>query len=48
MQTQERSTRIQQKLVNSIIHGFGIIFGIISLQRDLLKCHIEYGKNFQT
>lgn len=31
MQTLERSTRIQQELVNSIIHGFGIIFGIISI-----------------
>jgi hemolysin III len=31
MQTQKRSTLIQQELVNSIIHGFGIIFGIISI-----------------
>lgn len=31
MQTPDRSTIIQQELVNSIIHGFGIIFGIISI-----------------
>ncbi len=31
MQTPEHDTRIQQELVNSIIHGFGIIFGIISI-----------------
>lgn len=31
MQNQYPNTRIQQELVNSIIHGFGIIFGIISI-----------------
>ena len=31
MQTTERNTQIQQELVNSIIHGFGIIFGIVSI-----------------
>ncbi|MEO6844984.1 MAG: hemolysin III family protein [Ginsengibacter sp.] len=31
MQTPELNTRIQQELVNSIIHGFGIIFGIVSI-----------------
>lgn len=31
MQSTERDIRIQQELVNSIIHGFGIIFGIISI-----------------
>ncbi len=31
MQTKERNTQIQQELVNSIIHGFGIIFGIVSI-----------------
>ncbi|HUZ58345.1 MAG TPA: hemolysin III family protein [Hanamia sp.] len=31
MQTPERDIKIQQELVNSIIHGFGIIFGIVSI-----------------
>lgn len=31
MQTYERNIRIQQELVNSIIHGFGIIFGIVGI-----------------
>lgn len=31
MQNQFPNTRIQQELVNSIIHGFGIIFGIVSI-----------------
>lgn len=31
MQPQKRNLRIQQELVNSIIHGFGIIFGIVSI-----------------
>lgn len=31
MQSRQRDIRIQQELVNSIIHGFGIIFGIISI-----------------
>lgn len=31
MQNQKHTTRIQQELVNSIIHGFGIIFGIVSI-----------------
>ena len=31
MQTSERDIKIQQELVNSIIHGFGIIFGIVSI-----------------
>lgn len=31
MQATESNTRIQQELVNSIIHGFGIIFGIVSI-----------------
>lgn len=31
MQTSGRNVRIQQELVNSIIHGFGIIFGIIGI-----------------
>ena len=31
MQTPEPNKRIQQELVNSIIHGFGIIFGIVSI-----------------
>lgn len=31
MQTHETNTRIKQELVNSIVHGFGIIFGIVSI-----------------
>ena len=31
MQSSQRNIRIQQELVNSIIHGFGIIFGIVSI-----------------
>lgn len=31
MQNQYPNPRIQQELVNSIIHGFGIIFGIVSI-----------------
>lgn len=31
MQNQYPDSRIQQELVNSIIHGFGIIFGIVSI-----------------
>lgn len=31
MQASERDIRIRQELVNSIIHGFGIIFGIVSI-----------------
>jgi hemolysin III len=31
METSQRDIRIQQELVNSIIHGFGIIFGIVSI-----------------
>ncbi len=31
MQTPHRDIKIQQELVNSIIHGFGIIFGIVSI-----------------
>ena len=31
MQTTERNTQIQVELVNSITHGFGIIFGIVSI-----------------
>jgi hemolysin III len=31
MQTSERDIKIQRELVNSIIHGFGIIFGIVSI-----------------
>jgi hemolysin III len=31
MQTINSKTSIQQELVNSIIHGFGIIFGIVSI-----------------
>lgn len=31
METRERGTTIKQELVNSIIHGFGIIFGIVSI-----------------
>jgi hemolysin III len=31
MQTINPKTSIQQELVNSIIHGFGIIFGIVSI-----------------
>jgi len=31
MQIKDRKTRIQRELVNSIIHGFGIIFGIVSI-----------------
>ncbi|WP_017259762.1 PAQR family membrane homeostasis protein TrhA [Pedobacter arcticus] len=31
MENQKRNLRIQQELVNSIIHGFGIIFGIVSI-----------------
>jgi hemolysin III len=31
MQHQKRNFLIQQELVNSIIHGFGIIFGIVSI-----------------
>jgi len=31
MQSPEPNKRIQQELVNSIIHGFGIIFGIVGI-----------------
>ena len=31
MQASPPNSRIQQELVNSIIHGFGIIFGIVSI-----------------
>ena len=31
MQTSNRHIQIQQELVNSIIHGFGIIFGIVGI-----------------
>ncbi|MDX1326667.1 MAG: hemolysin III family protein [Arenibacter sp.] len=31
MPTTNANTKIQQELVNSIIHGFGIIFGIVSI-----------------
>lgn len=31
MQRPHTTTRIEQELVNSIIHGFGIIFGIVSI-----------------
>lgn len=31
MTTRENDINIQQELVNSIIHGFGIIFGIVSI-----------------
>lgn len=31
MQASERDIKIQQELVNSIIHGFGIIFGIVGI-----------------
>jgi len=31
MQTPKPNTQIQQELVNSIVHGFGIIFGIVSI-----------------
>ncbi len=31
MQNEYSNQRIQQELVNSIIHGFGIIFGIVSI-----------------
>jgi hemolysin III len=31
MQDQEVNTQIKQEIVNSIIHGFGIIFGIVSI-----------------
>ncbi|MEO6135173.1 MAG: hemolysin III family protein [Ginsengibacter sp.] len=31
MQASPTNSRIQQELVNSIIHGFGIIFGIVSI-----------------
>ncbi len=31
MKTPEPNTQIQQELVNSIVHGFGIIFGIVSI-----------------
>jgi hemolysin III len=31
MEAPEPNTQIQQELVNSIIHGFGIIFGIVSI-----------------
>ncbi len=31
MQASDRSTQIQIELVNSIIHGFGIIFGIVGI-----------------
>lgn len=31
MQASEPNTQIQQELVNSIVHGFGIIFGIVSI-----------------
>jgi hemolysin III len=31
MQTQDSNIQIRQELVNSIVHGFGIIFGIVSI-----------------
>ena len=31
MQARKPNTQIQQELVNSIVHGFGIIFGIVSI-----------------
>ncbi len=31
MQPAQRDIKIQQELINSIIHGFGIIFGIVSI-----------------
>ncbi|SDE45323.1 hemolysin III [Pricia antarctica] len=31
MKAPEANTQIQQELVNSIVHGFGIIFGIVSI-----------------
>lgn len=31
MQTQKLNPQIQQELVNSIVHGFGIIFGIVGI-----------------
>lgn len=31
MRTQNSNTKIKQELVNSIVHGFGIIFGIVSI-----------------
>ncbi|PQJ76282.1 PAQR family membrane homeostasis protein TrhA [Polaribacter glomeratus] len=31
MQTQNSNTQIKKELVNSIVHGFGIIFGIVSI-----------------
>ena len=31
MQTQNSNIQIRQELVNSIVHGFGIIFGIVSI-----------------
>ena len=31
MQAPKPNTQIQQELVNSIVHGFGIIFGIVSI-----------------
>jgi hemolysin III len=31
MQTKNSSTQINKELVNSIVHGFGIIFGIVSI-----------------
>ena len=31
MQAPKPNTKIQQELVNSIVHGFGIIFGIVSI-----------------
>jgi hemolysin III len=31
MRTQNSNTHIKQELVNSIVHGFGIIFGIVSI-----------------
>jgi len=31
MRTQYSNIQIRQELVNSIVHGFGIIFGIVSI-----------------
>ncbi|SDR67194.1 hemolysin III [Polaribacter sp. KT25b] len=31
MQVKDSNTQIKQELVNSIVHGFGIIFGIVSI-----------------
>jgi hemolysin III len=31
MQTQDSNTQIKKELANSIVHGFGIIFGIVSI-----------------